>query len=196
MKKLVTLAIYCLLSMVFINSSQAQLLPMDDTRTLQLMYIDCKFAKGKVLGEKIKIEALIDGYEIPMNETQKLKTGNTWGLNINFDFLDYAIIRIYKDNVFSDKLIGEIRVDSSMMDRMDTVNMGMDKVELDVTYKVTPGPGYKEMIMRLRQALTVASREIIELQKVNKRLDSEVGRLRSDNNTLRDRIRRLEKDKK
>jgi hypothetical protein len=171
----------------------AQMNMENDTRTLQILSIDCNYAKGKVLGETVRLDAIIDGFDIPMDEKTKLKTGETWNINANFDFIDFALIKVWKDNVFSDKLIGELRVDSSMLDRMNTVEMTHDKVVLRITYRVVPGPGYKNMILMLRGALAQASKEIKYLVKENKRLKSEVSRLENRNDDLEDKIY---KDKK
>ena len=196
MKKLIIILTltFAMLIPVFAFSQDYYSNNANDTRTLQLMYARCNFAKGKVLGQKIRIDVLPDGCEMPEPLSKKLKTDRDWGIDYSYDYLDFIIVQVWDDNVFNDVLLGEIRIDSDMIDQAKTINFNSEKISLDLTYRVVPGPGYKNMIMRLRQSLTGAVRELKILRKENKQLEDEVERLRDDNINLRDKYNNCKKD--
>lgn len=181
------------LFLCFPNLCMAQYNNDNETYTLNLMFANCSFAKGKVLGEKIRLDVLVDGYETIEPLSASLKTGRTWNINYSYDFLDFVVIKIWDDNVFKDHLIGELRIDRNMIDQNLTVPFNNEKVAIDFSYKVLPGPGLKAIIMRLRQSISSISRELNYLRKENKNLNDENERLKDYNDDLREQINTLKK---
>lgn len=165
----------------------------NETRTLQVVSANCKFAKGKILGQTIRIDVATDGFEDSFPLKKKLKSGRSWNIYYNYDFLEFVTIRVWDDNVFNDVLLAEFTVDKNSIDQFKTININNEKVVMDLTYKVMPGPGYKAIIDRLRQSLVQAKLELKHLRKENESLSDEVDRLRDRNDDLLDDIRDLKK---
>lgn len=193
MKNIFFVCAILLLSLSFTNLSYAQNFEDNGTYTLNLEFADCKYAKGKVLGEKVRLDIIVDGYETIEPLSKSLKTGRTWSINYSYDFIDYIIIKIWDDNVFKDHLIGELRIDRNMIDQNMVVPFNSEKVAIDFSYRVIPGPGLKAIIMRLRQSISSIARELKYLRKENKNLNDEVKRLRDHNENLLDKITDLKK---
>lgn len=193
MKSLLITVIIIIMCGFLALTARAQVQYENNTRTLQVVSATCQFAKGKILGETVRIDVATDGFEDSVPLKHKLKSGNSWNIYYNYDFLNFVTIRIWDDNVFKDVLLAEFTVDKNALDQFKTVTINNEKIVMDLSYKVVPGPGYEGIINRLRQSLVQANSELQYLRKENEQLSGEVERLRDQNYDLLEDIRELKK---
>lgn len=195
MKKIFLTVIVLLLTAFYTPLVNAQTAIRDDTRTLILLNIDCKFAKGKVLGEKVRADVIVDGFEMNEPLSKPLKAGNIWNINAAYDYLEFINIRFWDDNVFKDNLITDLTFDLKNFNELKTVSIEGKDIQFDLTYKVVPGPDYRTIIMKLRQSLAAANEEIGFLKKINKELSDENDSLKTRNEDLDKELERLKEKK-
>lgn len=171
-----------------------QLQPMQgySPKTFNLLYIECTRAKGKVLGEKLRMEVIVDGFQTEVPLKHSFKEGKSWNLNRGYDYVDYVALRFWNDNVFKDYYIGELREDINLPMEQKAISVFGKDLDIQVHYQTMPGPSYQELVFKLRSALAASYQEIERLLQENETLSDQNDDYHRQVNSLLDRIDRLE----
>ncbi|MEW5819495.1 MAG: hypothetical protein AB1782_04835 [Cyanobacteriota bacterium] len=186
---------FCLLFLFYFelcNYAYSQDFVDNGTRTFQLIQIHCLRAKGKVVGESIRIEADIDGLELGSPIKKALKTNELWEINYSYDYLDSIQLKLWDDNVFKDILISNIIFDNRYTDKIKTITLTSKDVDFDITFKIVPGPGYKAIINKLQNSVYLLKEDLKLLKNETSSLKEEVESLEDENNRLKEKIKDLD----